>query len=69
MGDLEKAIQRYQEALNATPAGHPDRACRLHDLGRGYLDRYRRTETPTDLETAIQEVQEALNMTPADGHK
>jgi len=60
MTDLEAAIQRFQEALDATPTNHPDRAVRLHSLGLGYRDRYQRTGTMADLETAIQRSQEAL---------
>lgn len=36
MADLEIAIQRWQEALDTTPADHPDRARRLQNLGIGY---------------------------------
>ena len=43
MTDLETAIQQYQEAVDATPADHPDRARRLQSLGIGYRDRYQRT--------------------------
>ncbi|KAF7502925.1 hypothetical protein GJ744_004801 [Endocarpon pusillum] len=66
MTDLKIAIQRYHEALDATPADHPDRANRLGGLGVGYRDRYQRTEAMTDLEMAIQQYQEALDTTPAD---
>ncbi|KAF7504589.1 hypothetical protein GJ744_002084 [Endocarpon pusillum] len=52
--DLEIAIQPYQEALDTTPADHPDRARRLQDLGTGYGDTYQKTGARTDLEIAIQ---------------
>ena len=65
MVDLETAIQRFQEALDATPVDHPDRADRLGSLGAGYGDRYQRTGTMADLETAIQRFQEALNHSSA----
>jgi tetratricopeptide (TPR) repeat protein len=61
MTDLKMAIQRYQEALDTTPADHPDRASRLESLGIGYRDRYQRTGAMTDLEIAIQRYQEALD--------
>ncbi len=67
MADLETAIQQYQEALDNTPNDHPDRAGRLHSLGKGYHGRYQRTEAIADLETAIQRYQEALDNTP-DNH-
>jgi len=66
MTDLETAIQRFQKALDATPADHPDRAGRLQSLGAGYGARYQRTGAMADLETAIQRHQEALDATPAD---
>jgi tetratricopeptide (TPR) repeat protein len=66
MADLETAIQHSREALDATPADHPDRPHRLESLGNGYQDRYRRTGAIADLETAIQHSQEALDATPAD---
>ena len=66
MADLEIAIQRSQEALDATPADHPDRASRLHNLGIGYRSRYRRTGAMADLEKAIQRSQEGLDTTPVD---
>ena len=66
MADLDTVIQRIQEALDATPTDHPDRAGRLDNLGAGYRDRYQRTGTIADLNTAIQRSQEALDTTPAD---
>jgi len=66
MADPEMAIQRFQEAVNATPADHPDRAGRLHDLGSVDHERYQRTGSMADLETIIQRYQEAIDMTPAD---
>jgi tetratricopeptide (TPR) repeat protein len=64
MADLELAIQQLEEALEATPKNHPERARRLQDLGAGYRDRYRRTGAETDLELAIQQFKEALEATP-----
>ena len=61
MTDLETAIQRCQEALEVTPADHPDRAAQLHDLGAGYRARYQETRTMTDLEMSIQRFQEGLD--------
>lgn len=66
MADLHTAIQRSQEALDATPADHPDLVGRLHSLGIKYNERYRRTETIADLDTAIQRYNGALDTTPAD---
>ncbi len=40
--DLETAIRRYQEALDATPDDYPDRGDRLQSLGICHRDRYDR---------------------------
>ena len=66
MTDLETAIQQYQEAIDATPADHPDRARRLQSLGIGYHDRYQRTGATANLETAIERFREAVDATSAD---
>ena len=66
MADLDTALQRFQEAVDTTPADHPARARRLDSLGIGYHDRYRRTGTMADLDTATQRYHEALHTTPAD---
>jgi hypothetical protein len=66
MADLGLAIQRHQEALNATPHDHPDRASYLQSLGVGYGDRYKRTGAMEDPDVSIQLKQEALSVTPSD---
>ena len=66
MADVEIAIQRFQEAIDATSADHPDRAKWLNSLGIGYQDRYQRTGAKADLEKAIERYQEAVDATPAD---
>jgi hypothetical protein len=59
--DLQLAIQQYQEALEATPPDHPERAERLQDLGTGYHDRYLRTGAEMDLQLAIQQYETAVH--------
>ena len=61
MTDLEIAIQRYQKVLDITSVNHSDRARRLQNFGRGYGNRYQKTDAMTDLEIAIQRYQEALD--------
>ncbi|KAH6865356.1 hypothetical protein B0T10DRAFT_569795 [Thelonectria olida] len=39
-GDLQVAIQRFQDVVDLTPDDDPDRAGRLQDLGIGHHDRY-----------------------------
>ncbi|KAK3936713.1 CHAT domain-containing protein [Diplogelasinospora grovesii] len=66
MAALETIIQQLEEALEATPENHPERAGRLHSLGAGYGNRYRRTGAEADLEKAIRQFEEALKATPED---
>ena len=67
MEDLDKAIQRFQESLDATPVDHPARADRLQSLGSGYRDRYQTKRMQADLDAAIQQFQESIRLTP-DNH-
>lgn len=61
MADLDTAFQHYQEALDRTPADHPERAGRLQYLGAGHHDRYQATGAMAEFDTAIQQFQEALD--------
>jgi hypothetical protein len=65
MADLDTAIQRYEEALERTPADHPEWAGRFGTLGGGYHTRYQATGVIADLDTTIQRYQEALNHSPS----
>lgn len=65
MADLDTAIQRFQEALERTPADHPEQAGRLQSLGNAYRDRYLDLGAMADLDTAIQRFQEALYHSPS----
>ena len=63
--DLDLAITAFQQALELTPAEHPDRPGNLNNLGLGLHDLYLRTGSPSDLEAAIAAFQAALEATPA----
>jgi tetratricopeptide (TPR) repeat protein len=64
--DLEQAIAHAQEAVQATPLDHPDRAGRLNNLGNRFWDRYSQKGRMDDLERAIAYAQEAVQATPLD---
>ncbi len=64
--DIEVAIRRLQEALDATPEDHLDRGYRIQPLGLAFYNRYARTGSLIDLETAIRRHQEALDAIPKD---
>ncbi|KAH7009234.1 CHAT domain-containing protein [Microdochium trichocladiopsis] len=66
MADLEEAIQVGQEAINAAPLDHPDRAILLNNLGIRLGDRYSWTGAMADLEEAICLTREAIEATPLD---
>ena len=58
--DLEAAVQMAQNAVNATPEGHADLACRVRELGSLYGSRYQITGSRGDLEIAFQQFHEAI---------
>ena len=65
MTDFEIIIQRFQEAVDTTPANHSDRAELLNNLEIEYRNRYQKTDAMTDLEVTIQRSQEAVDATSA----
>ena len=67
MEDLNRAIDVVEQALAATPAGHPDRATILTTLGDARRDRYERFGEMDDLDRVIEVRELAVAATPA-GH-
>ena len=66
LADLDEAVSIAQEAVNATPAAHPDRPGWLSNLGNALQSRFKRTGAPADLDASITAKREALNTTPDD---
>ena len=64
--DLDAAIEAGQQAVQATPADHPDRAGFLSNLGNALRARFERTGARADLDAAIQAGRQAVQATPAD---
>ncbi|PKK41188.1 hypothetical protein CI102_15103 [Trichoderma harzianum] len=65
--DLRKAVQKLQEAVDATPANHHDhdeRSELLDMLGNLLLDEYKKTRTIDDLDGAIKGFRDAVEATP-----
>jgi hypothetical protein len=54
MNDLEEAIWTAQQAVELTPADHPDRATHLNNIGVFLQRRYERRGEIRDLEESIQ---------------
>lgn len=65
LADLQRATKHSQEAADATPTDHPDRAMRLNDLGLRYLRKYDRFQNSDDLEQAIRWIEEAAVAAPS----
>ena len=66
LADLDQALTVSREAVDATPAGHPDRPRHLSNLGTALLARFERTGQQADLDQAITRFSEAAGATPAD---
>jgi hypothetical protein len=65
--DLDTGIDLLRQAVAATPAGHPDRAKYLSNLGAARGLRFDRTGDPDDLDAAIDLLGQAVAATPV-GH-
>jgi tetratricopeptide (TPR) repeat protein len=65
-GALNRAIDLFQQAVAATPAGHPDSAAILSNLGGALRTRFASTANRADLDAAITVGQQAVATAPAD---
>ncbi|MCU7729932.1 tetratricopeptide repeat protein [Actinoplanes sp. KI2] len=63
--DLDSAVDAYREALDLTPAGRPDRALYVANLGAALSTRARLTGDLADADAAIETLDAALAATPA----
>ncbi|KAM0710540.1 hypothetical protein Q7P35_002211 [Cladosporium inversicolor] len=64
--DLEEVIDVAQQAVQAMPFDHPDRAGFLNNLGVWLSSRYERTGEMKDLGEAIDVARQAIQATPLD---
>lgn len=65
MEDLERAINRAEEAVAAAPLDHLDRACTLGNLSSYFYSRYNRLGRAEDIEHATKLSEEAVTATPS----
>ncbi|WP_447035812.1 tetratricopeptide repeat protein [Streptomyces sp. DSM 118878] len=65
--DITVTIRLWQHILTHTPAGHPDRAGRLNNLGLALQTRFERSGAVADLDAAVDVAHQAVDTTPA-GH-
>ena len=63
---LQEAIRRTEEAVAATPVGHPGRALWIYNLGVYLSTRFGRAGALEDLQEAIRRIKEAVAATPVD---
>jgi hypothetical protein len=63
--DLDRALVRYRNAVELTPANSPERAAILNNLGNGLSARYACTGAVADLDEAIASCRNAIELTPA----
>ena len=64
--DTDIAITCLKQALDLTPAEHPNRSMCLNFTGVAMIDRYRRLGELRDLEEAIDYLHEAVGMIPVE---
>ncbi|MFD4231396.1 CHAT domain-containing protein, partial [Streptomyces sp. NPDC058545] len=64
--DLDQAVTTVQEAVDAIPTDHPNRAECLNNLGTALGVRFERTGDPSDLDQAVTTAQEAVDAIPTD---
>jgi hypothetical protein len=60
MDDLEEAIRRTEEAVEATPQGHSNLAERLNHLGNMFQSRFEQTGRIEDLDKASRMAERAV---------
>ncbi|KAF9639221.1 hypothetical protein BFW01_g11027 [Lasiodiplodia theobromae] len=66
INDLNRAVQAADDAVEATPHNHPDRAACLSNLGGWLGRRFERTGEISDLNRAIKAADMAVEVTPLD---
>jgi hypothetical protein len=66
MADLEEAIRKAEQAVDATPEGHPDPAGHLNNLGNKLWRRFKQIGVIEDLDEAIGRAEQALDAVSKD---
>ncbi|KIJ29507.1 hypothetical protein M422DRAFT_269041, partial [Sphaerobolus stellatus SS14] len=67
MTNFNQSVLKFQEAVELTPDGHPDKPSWLNSLGSSLLTRFEQLGDMTDLNQSVLKKQEAVELTP-DGH-
>jgi tetratricopeptide (TPR) repeat protein len=64
-GCLDMAVDLGRRAVDAIPAGHPQRAAYLCNLSAALAERFQRTNKPSDLDQAMEAAEQAADVAPA----
>ncbi|KAJ7743643.1 hypothetical protein B0H16DRAFT_1008648 [Mycena metata] len=65
--DINRSVLMFEEAVQLTPDGHPDKPSRLNNLGNSLLGRFKQLGDLSDINKSILMKEEAVQLTP-DGH-
>ncbi|CAH0051575.1 unnamed protein product [Clonostachys solani] len=65
MSDVDKAIEKYELALEKTPEHQPSKARQLAALGVGYYNKYQREKDRRYIEKALEQERQAFNHAPS----
>ncbi|KAJ7835221.1 CHAT domain-containing protein, partial [Mycena leptocephala] len=67
LDDLNNSVLRAEDAVHLTPDGHPDKPCKLSNLGNSLLTRFGWLGDLNDLNNSVLRAEDAVRLTP-DGH-
>ncbi|KAJ7084084.1 CHAT domain-containing protein [Mycena epipterygia] len=67
LSDLNKSIMMFEDAVQLTPDGHPDKPAMLNNLGNSLFCHFERLGDLSDLNKSIMMKEDAVQLTP-DGH-
>jgi tetratricopeptide (TPR) repeat protein len=67
LGDINKSVLMFQDAVQLTPDGHPDKPSRLSNLGSLLYHRFGQLGGLSDINKSVLMKEDAVQLTP-DGH-
>ncbi|KIJ30261.1 hypothetical protein M422DRAFT_80447, partial [Sphaerobolus stellatus SS14] len=66
MSDLNESVLNFQQAVQLSPVGHPDKPSWLNNFGNSLFTRFEELRDMTDLNESILKLQEAIELAPDD---
>ncbi|KAJ7889806.1 hypothetical protein B0H14DRAFT_2336561 [Mycena olivaceomarginata] len=67
LSDINKCLLMFEDAVQLTPDGHPDKPGMLNNLGNSLLGRFERLGDLSDINKSVLMFEDAVALTP-DGH-